>query len=557
MRPAGRRHARVRSRPTTPTLGTRAHARVHRGDRGAPVTARTAVGPVRLRPGDNPIFDRDARGGRARGGATLVAAARRSWTGDARPRVQRGGWPASRDAGTASGFCVYDDPAIAIAWMLEPGGRTRSPTWTSTSTTATGRRRSSEDDPRVLTISIHEFAPSSGSSPAPGSSRRTGGAGRPGSALNVPLAPGRPTTPVGSPPSASRCRPPCARSRPEVLVTQLGCDTHVTDPLAHLGSPLARTARRRRRCTSSRTSRRRPVGRDRGRRLPVGARRAARMDDRTFAEMCGVAVPDELPARLAWIERSRSSAAVRRTPVTFSEPPLSAAGRRDRAATAVSAMYAPSLGLRDAPGRTKLVCTLGPATETPEFVRGLVAAGASIFRINFSHGTPEDHERAVALVRTAPRGEEDRALAVLADLPGPKVRLGEVDPDALRFTPGQPVRAPAADGRADDAGDDRRRTPASPDDLREPATASCSPTAPSSCSVAGDRGPVGATEWSARAASFAPGQGVNVPAERLGLPRDHRARPRGARLGRWTSGSTWWRSRSSGRPEDVDRGCAP
>jgi pyruvate kinase len=86
--------------------------------------------------------------------------------------------------------------------------------------------------------------------------------------------------------------------------------------------------------------------------------------------------------------------------------------------------------------RTKLVCTLGPATNTPKFIRGLVTAGASIFRINFSHGAPVDHARAVGLVR-AVEAKGDRALAVMADLPGPKVRLGTVHPDPLRISPGQ------------------------------------------------------------------------------------------------------------------------
>jgi len=49
--------------------------------------------------------------------------------------------------------------------------------------------------------------------------------------------------------------------------------------------------------------------------------------------------------------------------------------------------------------RTKLVCTLGPASATPKMVQGLVRAGASVFRLNFSHGEPEDHERMIALVR--------------------------------------------------------------------------------------------------------------------------------------------------------------
>ena len=97
--------------------------------------------------------------------------------------------------------------------------------------------------------------------------------------------------------------------------------------------------------------------------------------------------------------------------------------------------------------RTKLVCTLGPATNTPKFIRGLVTAGASIFRINFSHGTPADHARAVELVR-ATEAKLDRALAVMADLPGPKVRLGVVRPDPLTLAPGQPF-ALRPDGEGD------------------------------------------------------------------------------------------------------------
>ena len=86
--------------------------------------------------------------------------------------------------------------------------------------------------------------------------------------------------------------------------------------------------------------------------------------------------------------------------------------------------------------RTKLVCTLGPATNTPKFIRGLVTAGATIFRINFSHGSADDHARAFGLVR-AVEAEVGTAIAVMADLPGPKVRLGVLDPDPLKFAPGQ------------------------------------------------------------------------------------------------------------------------
>ena len=84
---------------------------------------------------------------------------------------------------------------------------------------------------------------------------------------------------------------------------------------------------------------------------------------------------------------------------------------------------------------TKLVCTLGPASATPKMVLGLARAGASVFRLNMSHGAPDDHARIVSLVRDA-EDESGRALAVLADLPGPKVRLGQLDPDPFPFKPG-------------------------------------------------------------------------------------------------------------------------
>ena len=66
-------------------------------------------------------------------------------------------------------------------------------------------------------------------------------------------------------------------------------------------------------------------------------------------------------------------------------------------------------------GSTKLVCTLGPASATPKMVQGLARAGASVFRLNMSHGTPEEHARIVDLVRGA-EGPSGRALALLADL---------------------------------------------------------------------------------------------------------------------------------------------
>ncbi|MGY0230817.1 pyruvate kinase [Longispora urticae] len=74
--------------------------------------------------------------------------------------------------------------------------------------------------------------------------------------------------------------------------------------------------------------------------------------------------------------------------------------------------------------RAKIVCTLGPATSTPERIRDLVEAGMDVARLNFSHGTHADHERVYHLVREA-ADATGRAVGVLADLQGPKIRLGK------------------------------------------------------------------------------------------------------------------------------------
>ncbi|HEX6444994.1 MAG TPA: pyruvate kinase [Streptosporangiales bacterium] len=73
--------------------------------------------------------------------------------------------------------------------------------------------------------------------------------------------------------------------------------------------------------------------------------------------------------------------------------------------------------------RAKIVCTLGPASSGPESIRALVRAGMDVARLNLSHGSHEEHERAYLEVRRA-SDEIGRSVAVLADLQGPKIRLG-------------------------------------------------------------------------------------------------------------------------------------
>jgi pyruvate kinase len=103
--------------------------------------------------------------------------------------------------------------------------------------------------------------------------------------------------------------------------------------------------------------------------------------------------------------------------------------------------------------RTRIVATLGPASRTPEQVEALARAGADVFRLNFSHGRHEDHRAAFDAVRAA-EFVVDRPLAVLADLQGPKLRLGVFEDGGVSLaegqafrldlapTPGGPTRAP-------------------------------------------------------------------------------------------------------------------
>ena len=83
--------------------------------------------------------------------------------------------------------------------------------------------------------------------------------------------------------------------------------------------------------------------------------------------------------------------------------------------------------------RTKLVCTIGPASI--ERVGELVAAGMDVARINFSHGTPDDYRNYVHAVRAAAHSAR-RSVAVMADLPGPKIRLGQLSDDAVDLVSG-------------------------------------------------------------------------------------------------------------------------
>jgi pyruvate kinase len=86
--------------------------------------------------------------------------------------------------------------------------------------------------------------------------------------------------------------------------------------------------------------------------------------------------------------------------------------------------------------RTKIVATLGPATRDPEVLRDLIDAGADVLRLNFSHGSPDEHAETAAAVREA-AAAADRNVGVLGDLPGPKLRVGDISGDVIELEAGQ------------------------------------------------------------------------------------------------------------------------
>jgi pyruvate kinase len=75
--------------------------------------------------------------------------------------------------------------------------------------------------------------------------------------------------------------------------------------------------------------------------------------------------------------------------------------------------------------RTKIVCTTGPASSSPAVLRSLIAAGMNVARINFSHGTHEQHAEVIGAVRRLAK-DAGRPVAILADLQGPRIRIGDI-----------------------------------------------------------------------------------------------------------------------------------
>ncbi len=85
--------------------------------------------------------------------------------------------------------------------------------------------------------------------------------------------------------------------------------------------------------------------------------------------------------------------------------------------------------------KTKIVCTIGPASQAPEVLEQMIRAGMDIARLNFSHGDFDSHSQVIKDLRSAARSVGKR-LAIMADLPGPKMRIGELAREAIELKPG-------------------------------------------------------------------------------------------------------------------------
>lgn len=86
--------------------------------------------------------------------------------------------------------------------------------------------------------------------------------------------------------------------------------------------------------------------------------------------------------------------------------------------------------------RTKIICTLGPASNDRETIRGMIRAGMDVARMNFSHGTHEDHAFRIGMVRECAEAE-GRPVSILQDLQGPKIRVGKMKNDGVLVEKGQ------------------------------------------------------------------------------------------------------------------------
>ena len=274
-------------------------------------------------PGDNPIFPHMHEASARAAGASVVAA-EAVLSGRAEHAFNPAGGLHHAMPERASGFCVYDDPAVAIAWLLEHGVQRVAYVDVDVHH-GDGPQTIFYGDPRVLTISVHQ----SGATLFPGTGfvDEIGTGDARGTSVNIPLPA---FTGEGLWLDAFRqlAVPVVDAWGPEVLVTQLGCDTHHSDPLASL---MLTTGAYRQTARLLHDLAHRSAG---GRWVAMGgggyqwATVVPRAWTIYFAEMAGVTLADDVPPE--WLERATREAGGA-VPSRLSEPLLQGPGG-DRAA---------------------------------------------------------------------------------------------------------------------------------------------------------------------------------------------------------------------------------
>jgi acetoin utilization protein AcuC len=193
----------------------------------------TTPGAVDLEHGlgtdDNPCFH-DMHHAAAHVVGATVEACRQVWSRDSLHSANITGGLHHAMADRASGFCIYNDVAVGIQYLLDQGAERVAYVDVDVHH-GDGVEKIFWDDPRVLTVSLHETGQML--FPGTGFPNDRGGPGAEGAAVNVALPPG--TADAGWLRAFHAVVPPLLREfRPDVLVTQHGCDSHIEDPLAHM-----------------------------------------------------------------------------------------------------------------------------------------------------------------------------------------------------------------------------------------------------------------------------------------------------------------------------------
>ena len=94
--------------------------------------------------------------------------------------------------------------------------------------------------------------------------------------------------------------------------------------------------------------------------------------------------------------------------------------------------------------RAKIVATLGPSSQDEATFRGLIEAGLDVARLNFSHGTHDDHAARIAMIRRL-SAEMDKPISILQDLQGPKLRVGNLPREGIQLAAGEKVMLASVD----------------------------------------------------------------------------------------------------------------